>query len=184
MTPGMDPKFNPTHIKIIVALGNPDGEYAGTYHNVAREAFASWGVTRLKNPKGKRFAYGSWEGYTVVEPTTFMNESGSAVREALDYFKVEPEALVIVHDDADLTVGEWRIEFERGDAGHNGVKSVTEALGTKSFWRVRIGVRTDRPGAPRKPAGEFVLSPISGGDQGELKTVFNKISEVLSGGGR
>jgi len=175
----MEPVFNPESASIIAALGNPESEYAGTYHNVAREAFEAWGIGGFKTPKGKRFSYAPWGVHTAIRPETYMNESGGAVAQALGYFKQSPAALVVLHDDADLEPGAWKFEFGRGDAGHNGVKSIIAALGTKDFWRVRIGTSQTRPGGIRKSAGDFALAPIRREDAEKFKTAFAEIAEAL-----
>lgn len=176
----MEPVFNPESASIVAALGNPESEYAGTYHNVAREAFDAWGISGFKTPKGKHFSYAPWGMHTAIRPETYMNESGRAIAEALSYFKQSPRALVVIHDDADLEPGTWKFEFGRGDAGHNGVKSIIAALGTKDFWRVRIGTGQTRPGGIRKSAGDFALAPVSRGDAEKFKAVFAEIETALT----
>ncbi len=92
-----------------------------------------------------------------------MNESGSAVARPL---RTSPSTLLLIHDDSDLPLGSYRLMFGRGAAGHHGVESVIKALGTKEFWRLRVGVRPSLPksakgDASRLPAGRFVLRPMS-----------------------
>ncbi len=93
-----------------------------------------------------------------------MNESGKAVKEAMKYFKIKPEEILIVHDDSDIELGKYKISFGRGSAGHNGVQSIINNLKTKNFWRLRIGVRpttNNRRPTTQIKAGDFVLKKIS-----------------------
>lgn len=179
----MESLFDPRDIKIILALKNPGDEYEGTYHNVGSRVIERWDLGKFKLVKGKHFSYETWNGYTIIESTTYMNESGRAAAEALSYFKALPEELLVVHDDADLKLGEWKVEMGRGDAGHNGIKSIIENLGTKDFWRARIGIRKDFKDAPRKPAADFVLSPLSKEDDEKfIQPISNTLKELLGGG--
>jgi PTH1 family peptidyl-tRNA hydrolase len=151
----MTPEFKPETIKLIVGLGNPGTRYAHTYHNAGRIA-----VRALSDAPETGFA----TGHRFLVPNTFMNESGSAVKRAL---RVKPKALLVVHDDADLPLGSYRLSFARGAAGHHGVESVIRALGTKEFWRLRIGVRPLSAEGPegsrarRAKADTFVLRPMT-----------------------
>ena len=161
----------PSNFGMIVGLGNPGKEYENTYHNagaifaekIAREAsinkpFSIWG--------NKPFKYAKTKGTVIVIPTTYMNESGKAVQAAAKHFGIENEEIVIAHDDSDLPIGSWKLEFERGHAGHNGVRSIMEHLKTNSFWRIRIGVRGEQKGK----AGDFVLKTMK---SEEKKTILS-----------
>lgn len=143
----MTPEFKPETIKLVVGLGNPGTRYARTYHNAGRLA-----VRALADAPETGFA----TGCRFFMPSTFMNESGMAVKRAL---RVKPKALLLVHDDADLPLGSYRLAWARGGAGHHGVESVFRALGTREFWRLRIGVRP--PSLSRAKADTFVLRPLS-----------------------
>ena len=111
----------------LVPLGNPGSKYARTRHNVAR--------VLLSLIKDEVMKISSLE---IMVPTTFMNESGVAVREYLKYH--EGREIIVMYDDKDLPYGTFRISYDRGDGGHNGVKSIIEALGKKDFIRIRIGI--------------------------------------------
>ncbi len=158
----------PKRIGIIIGLGNPGKEYAETYHNtgfLAVHALAA-GASFSRIPK-KHFAYAKRNGFIFVQPLVFMNISGIAAKNALGYFKTSPDAMLVAHDDSDLAAGRWKLDFGRGAAGHRGVASIIEALGTKNFWRLRIGVRGKNEKRPprRIKAGDFVLRKITSEDQ-------------------
>jgi PTH1 family peptidyl-tRNA hydrolase len=164
---------------LIVGLGNPGEEFKNTYHNVGREALQyirkHFGMPAFKKVAAKQFMLSKSENAMLVLPLVFMNESGAAVREALQYFKLTEDALLIIHDDTDLSIGSWKESRGQGAAGHKGVASIITALHTKNFRRVRIGVRPEF-GGERKKAEEFVLRPIAKGEQKILEGVFEEIA--------
>jgi PTH1 family peptidyl-tRNA hydrolase len=150
---------------LVAGLGNPGREYTDTRHNVgfmvadelARRHGGSWrakfsGDLAEMRLDGLRLA--------VLKPQTYMNESGRSVGAAARFFKVEPEALLVVHDEVDLEPGRLQARLGGGLAGHNGLRSVAQHLGTPEFARLRIGVGRPERGDPR-PVAEFVLSPFS-----------------------
>jgi PTH1 family peptidyl-tRNA hydrolase len=147
---------------LVVGLGNPGREYAGNRHNVgwmvveelARRHGASW--------KGKfsgRLAELRLDGHRVglLKPETFMNESGRSVGAAARFFKLEPDAILVVHDEIDLEPGRLQARMGGGLAGHNGLRSIAAHLRTPDFLRLRVGVGRPGRGDPRKPA-DYVLS--------------------------
>lgn len=106
-----------------------------------------------------------------------MNESGLSVSATLSYFKIPTTELIVVHDDADLPFGEYKIQKGRGDAGHNGVKSISAQLKTTDYTRVRIGVRN--PSHDGLKALAFVLSPFTEDERDAFQKLFEKISLEL-----
>ncbi len=114
----------------------------------------------------------------VAMPTTYMNESGVAVQSLLNFYKLTPNDLIIVHDDKDIPLGETRVQRDRGAAGHNGIKSIIEHLGTKDFMRIRVGV------APReneiRDTADFVLSNFTKDEQKKLKEVIGHVVSELT----
>src|SRR3989344_991782 len=174
-------------LKLIIGLGNPGQKYQNTYHNVGF-LFIDY-LTKnspqleIGNPPAGR---AGWK-LEIVKSDTYMNESGRFVVQKLKMEGVKPEELLIVHDDSDLELGEFKLAFGRGSAGHKGVQSTIDALKTKNFWRLRIGVRKSQglkikgQGLPRKKAADFVLKKIAKSDAAVLERVFNqawaKISE-------
>lgn len=135
----------PAVFSLVVGLGNPGTKYVGTRHNVGfdvvDELANRWKVTFSKKFQGlfgERLDSG--EKVRLLKPQTFMNLSGDCVREAATYYKISPEAILVVADDLDLPAGRLRIRKFGGSGGHNGLKSVIEGLGGESFPRVRIGI--------------------------------------------
>ena len=147
---------------LVAGLGNPGRQYADTRHNVgfmvadelARRLGGSWrgkfaGELAEVRLDGLRLA--------LLKPQTYMNESGRSVGAAARFFKIEPEDIVVVHDEVDLEPGRLQVRLGGGLAGHNGLRSVADALRTPDFARVRIGVGRPERGDPR-PVADFVLS--------------------------
>jgi len=154
----------PTLDLLVAGLGNPGSEYAHTRHNVG------WMVVdelarRLDASFRSKFSGKLAEGrldelrLALLEPETFMNESGRSIGAAARYFKVPAGSLVVVHDDVDLEPGRLQARLGGGLAGHNGLRSIAQALGTQDFLRLRIGV--GRPGrGDRRSVADYVLSPF------------------------
>jgi len=147
--------------KVIVGLGNPENGYKGTRHNVGFETINKLAydhnISVTKSKHRALVGLGTIAGHSVllVKPQTYMNRSGESVRAALDFYKLEPSALIVVYDEISLELGNIRVR-ERGSAGgHNGMKDIISHLKTDEFARVRIGIGP-------KPEGwilsDFVLS--------------------------
>ncbi len=172
--------FNPRALRIIAGLGNPGEEYAETYHNAGAlfvEALRAHAVPEAgwKKYTNGGFTYARMGETALVIPAMYMNESGTALAAAATFFGASPEEILIVHDENDIDLGEWKLSFGRGHAGHNGVKSVASALGTNDFWRLRIGVQIGKD--MRMKAGDFVLQPLSKEKRGLLDRAFAEIIE-------
>jgi PTH1 family peptidyl-tRNA hydrolase len=117
------------------------------------------------------------EEVILAKPLTYMNLSGEAVRRLLHFFKVPPENLVVLHDDLDLPFGKIRIRLRGGHGGHQGVKSIVEALGNDGFVRLKVGI--GRPSDPSRDPADYVLEPLSGGEKEEFKTAVERALEAL-----
>src|SRR6059058_608468 len=150
---------------LVVGLGNPGREHERDRHNVgwlvvdelARRTDARWrgkfsGQLAEVRLDGLRLA--------LLKPETFMNDSGRSVAAAARFFKVEPESLLVVHDDVDLEAGRLQARAGGGLAGHNGLRSLAADLGTQDFLRLRIGVGRPGRGDPRS-VSDWVLSPFA-----------------------
>lgn len=155
-------KINPA-VKLIIGLGNPDEEYASTYHNI--------GFLFIDYLNNDQFPTGDCK---LLKSDVFMNESGKFVTKMLKKTGAKPEEILLVHDDSDIEIGNYKISFSRGSAGHRGVESVIKSLKTKNFWRLRIGIR---PPKSKKKAGEFVLKKISKKDLEIFEKVFKEIKK-------
>src|SRR5579871_1933815 len=157
------PRRHGTSYDLLVAgLGNPGREYAGNRHNVgwmvvdelARRHDGAW-----RSKFNGKLAEIRIDGHKVVllKPETFMNDSGRAVSAAMRFFKLEPDAVLVVHDEGDLPLGRLQARMGGGLAGHNGLRSIAAQLGTPEFLRLRVGVGRPERGDPR-PLADFVLS--------------------------
>ena len=117
----------------------------------------------------------------LIKPQTFMNESGKAVKALADYYKISEEDITIIHDDLDIPLGEYRIVKDRSSAGHKGVQSVIDAIGTKDFQRVRIGIGTkplDKLGISKKiPTEDFVLQNFTKEEKEIIDGVIERVAE-------
>ena len=156
---------SPSTLDLLVAgLGNPGREYERTRHNVgwlvidelARRhggSFRSKFSGRLAEVRLDSLRLG------LLKPETYMNESGRSIAAAVRFFKAAPETLAVVHDDVDLEEGRLQARLGGGLAGHNGLRSIAQALGTAEFLRLRIGV--GRPGrGDRRSVSDYVLAPF------------------------
>jgi peptidyl-tRNA hydrolase, PTH1 family len=178
----MEKKFNGHDIAVIAGLGNPGEEYRGTYHNVGWSILDQLAAgTAFRAPRGKRFAFArTARGIPLVKPNTFMNESGDGIAQALAFLSVrDTSALLVIHDDSDLPLGEWRTQFGRGAAGHKGVASIIARLGTRDFWRIRVGIRPDGEPGKRRKAGSFVLKRPARNDAPRLAAACTAVVETL-----
>lgn len=189
-------------IKLVIGLGNPGPEYENTYHN-AGFLFIDF---LMKNPRNLKFdppaktsAQAGIRSLKFLKSGAYMNMSGGFVQKAMKKYKTAPEELLVIQDDSDITLGNFKFSFGRGAAGHKGMGSIMAALKTKSFWRVRIGIRPPVSSVPvggpliRRSPGDgnrfrwggkaegFVLKKISARDRKTLDGVFEKISEWLCG---
>ncbi|HZD87533.1 MAG TPA: aminoacyl-tRNA hydrolase [Gaiellaceae bacterium] len=147
---------------LVVGLGNPGHEYAANRHNIgamvvdelARRHGGSW-----RSKFSGRLAEIRLDGHKValLRPETYMNESGRSVGLAASFFKVAPDAVLVVHDESDLELGRLQLRLGGGLAGHNGLRSVAQHLRTHDFLRLRVGVGRPERGDPR-PLADWVLS--------------------------
>ncbi len=171
-------------MKVIIGLGNPGEEYTRTRHNVGflvLDAYAQrMGVSFKTDKKVYSELYKS-PSVALIKPTTFMNDSGLAVRSFFDYYKTgftkkDGESLWVVHDDLDIALGSYKIQFGTGPKVHNGLLSLYEHLGTHDFWHVRVGVENRGAARAAWPAREYVLGSFT---EEENKTLSALIPEIV-----
>ena len=177
--------------KLIIGLGNPEPEYRGTRHNIGRFVVSEWVVScgladfSLDKELDALVSSGDVGGEWVVcvFPDKYMNNSGVSVKKAMKKYGVEAKDVIIVHDDLDLPFGTLRIAQDRGVAGHNGLQSIVDQVGSKEFGRVRIGISpVSDTGEMHKPQGDksvqrFVLSRIPKGAD-DCLTKISKSSSI------
>jgi peptidyl-tRNA hydrolase, PTH1 family len=168
---------------LVVGLGNPGSEYAETRHNVgfgvvellaARAGAGRFSVHKRSNSD---VAEGRLAGRKIVlaRPRTYMNVSGGPVAGLVKYFSVPPEEIVVVHDDLDLGFGVIRLKRGGGEGGHNGLRSISRSLGTKDYYRVRVGI--GRPPGRQDPA-DFVLKRFSSVERKELEFALDLAADA------
>lgn len=177
-------------MKLIVGLGNPGKKYERTRHNVgflivealatalAPEGISKWELSKKFNAeicgatlKGKKII--------LAKPQTFMNESGVSVGLIGHFYKIPPADLIVVNDDKDLKLGDVRVQSDRSHAGHNGVRSIIEHLGTQNFVRVRVGVASENP-KKMEDTSKFVLGKFGLFERSKVKEVIEKsVQEIL-----
>jgi len=164
---------------LFVGLGNPGEKHKNNRHNVGFMAldclssFHKFGRSRTKFLG--RTSMGSIEDRKLIsfKPQTFMNESGRAVREASNFYKIAPERIIVFHDELDLPFGEVRVKKGGSDAGHNGLKSIDENIG-KDYYRIRIGI--SHPGDKDKVTNH-VLGDLSKEDNEVLDKILSSIAK-------
>ncbi len=167
---------------LIAGLGNPGPEYAGNRHNAGQMV-----VDLLAERMGARFkahrtrnevADGRLAGVpvTLAKPRTYMNLSGGPVAALAAFYKIPPERIVVVHDELDIPFGAVRLKRGGGDNGHNGLRSVTQALGTNEYNRARFGI--GRPPG-RMDAAAFVLRDFSAAERKELPLLIDRCADAV-----
>jgi PTH1 family peptidyl-tRNA hydrolase len=166
-----------SRIKLLVGLGNPGEKYTATRHNAG-----FWWVDKIATQTDSKLALeGKFYGIAgklntkaetwLLKPTTFMNASGKSVAALANYYKISPSEILVIHDELDLPVGSVKLKMGGGHGGHNGLKDIEAALGTKDFWRLRIGI--GHPG-DRNEVVNFVLKAPS---KDEEATIDEKLYE-------
>jgi PTH1 family peptidyl-tRNA hydrolase len=155
-------------MKLFVGLGNPGEKYKENRHNVG---YMVVDLVKKKSLKIKDVA--------VVKTNTFMNDSGTSVRELLSKNNVSVENLYIIHDDLDLPLGRWKMQFAKGPRDNRGINSIVQVLGTEDFWRIRVGVDNRNP--EKRTSGEkYVLEDFTVEEKIVLDKVINDICKKLA----
>ena len=162
-------------MKVVIGLGNPEPKYINTRHNIGHRVVHQFlrkaGLNLERNLKCNA-QLAKFQNNLIGVTEEYMNNSGFSVRKIIDYYKIDPKDLYLVHDDLDLPVGDWKLQFERGAAGHNGVISTIEQLGTQAFWRYRIGI--DHPHNDI-PVESYVLQTFNP----EEKVIIDRIVDTM-----
>ncbi len=168
---------------LILGLGNPGSRYAATRHNVGyfvtdELSTRVGGSFALHKPSRAETVSGRLAGTRVVlgRSRGFMNESGGPTTALMKYFSVEPENLIVVHDELDIPVGALRVKSGGGDNGHNGLRSIRQSLGTGDFYRIRIGI--GRPFG-QQPVHDFVLKPFTKDERTEIDIVVQEAADAV-----
>jgi len=170
-------------MKLIVGLGNPGRRYAATRHNAGwrvAEALAARGHLGTWREKcDAAVSEGRWgdEKVAVARPLVYMNESGMAVRELMDFWKTGSEDLLVVMDDLALELGRIRLRGEGSAGGHNGLESVIRHMGHEHFARLRVGIG---PGPAAEEQAEFVLSKFAAAERPVIEEAIEKAAEAAA----
>jgi PTH1 family peptidyl-tRNA hydrolase len=175
-------------IKLFVGLGNPGNEYTNTRHNVGF-SFNNLIANNLKQEleASKKFLghykkLSEIENVHLLNPTTFMNESGLSVSKIISFYKFKPEEVLIIHDELDLQPGDIRLKNGGGHGGHNGLKSIIRSTGNPTFWRLRIGI--GHPG-DKSLVKSYVLNRPNKKDEENINNAiikgYQNLSDLING---
>ncbi|OZC36523.1 aminoacyl-tRNA hydrolase [Marinobacter vinifirmus] len=170
-------------IVMVVGLGNPGADYENTRHNAGAlfvEALARDAGQTLRPEKKYHGLYAriQWQGLDLhlLNPSTFMNRSGTAIKALADFFKIPPEQILVAHDELDLPPGTAKLKKGGGHGGHNGLRDTIAHLSTNDFQRLRLGI--GHPGDSRKVTG-YVLGRLGKQETEQLHAVFDEVMRVL-----
>lgn len=168
-------------MKLIVGLGNVGKEYENTRHNMGFMLVDRYLVYKNITDKFKEKFNAMYVETTInnekvifIKPTTYMNNSGIAVRAFLDFYKLDVQDVLVISDDLDLDLGKFRLRRNGSSGGHNGLKSIISHLGTDGFKRLRIGISNDKDDVIN-----YVLSKFSKKELNEIDTMFDTLVNVL-----
>lgn len=167
---------------LVVGLGNPGPKYADTRHNIGFavvELLAARAGERFRPHRGMAdVAEARLDGARVVlaKPRSYMNLSGGPVAGVLRYYRVAPAELIVVHDDLDLSFGTVRLKRGGGEGGHNGLRSISQSLGTRDYLRARFGI--GRPPGRMDPA-DYVLRPFAAAERAELALAVELCADAV-----
>jgi PTH1 family peptidyl-tRNA hydrolase len=166
---------------IVAGLGNPGSEYAGTRHNAGHMVLALLGErigARFKTHRSRcEIAEGRLAGQpvTLARPLSYMNLSGPPLAALAAFYKLPASRIVVIHDELDISFGELRLKLGGGDNGHNGLRSISSALGTRDYYRVRFGI--GRPPG-RMDAATFVLTGFSTAERKDLPFLIDRAADA------
>ena len=162
---------------LIVGLGNPEEKYENTPHNVGFKTIDLF-KERFSFPNfslKEKALISKKDDVILAKPKTYMNESGLAVREIMNFYKIQNEDLWIIHDENDLKLGEFKISKDISSKGHNGIKSIIEKIGTQDFIRFRIGINSNQ----KEDLIDYVLKPFSKENTEIInETIFDVVSSL------
>ena len=162
-------------MKLIIGLGNPGGQYKSNRHNVGHIV-----IDALASGKVRPSKLNLYKGLTLKKSDKFMNDSGSFVSELVSRFQVLASNLYVIHDDLDIRLGEFKIQFGKGPKVHNGLNDIYDNLGNKDFWHVRVGIDSRTKDQRLKTKGEeYVLEDFTDEEKVILDKVIKEICKKL-----
>lgn len=176
-------------MKVVVGIGNPGSRYAKTRHNIgfmSLDFFAEKHNLQFIPSKGEYyFSFDSSDSFTLIKPTTYVNNSGQAVSQFLSENEINSENMLVIYDDINLPLGEVRVRLSGGDGGHNGINSIIYSLQTENFPRIRLGIGDK---FQEGKMAEYVLSQFLTDESDQLQNVLNRtnllIEKFISGGAK
>lgn len=172
-------------MRLIIGLGNPEKKYEHTWHNIGFIVIDAIQKNKcdefVKFKNSKKYKAEICEGVSpeekiiLAKPQTYMNNSGQAVKALIDFYKIKPNNIWVIHDDIDLPVGKIRISQNASAGGHKGVQSIIDTIGTQEFVRFRLGIQKEPP--VKMPAENYVLQKI---DENSKVAIDEMIQKTLS----
>tara|TARA_Y100001970_G_C14259583_1_gene878741 strand:+ start:4624 stop:5208 length:585 start_codon:yes stop_codon:yes gene_type:complete len=169
-------------INLIVGLGNPGNKYEGTRHNIgfsfidffSKQTESTITESKFQSLIGSKNI--SEQKFILMKPQTYMNDSGEAVKEIKNFYKISPSQIIVIYDDLDLDVGQIKIKNTGSSGGHNGINSIINNIGSNEFTRIRIGI-----GKPKEKSmtNKYVLSKFSKDDQKIINDINDLAKEII-----
>lgn len=172
---------------LIVGLGNPGKDYDNTRHNIGFRCIDEFTKTLSEfsgwvNKKDLKCQFTNAQlgdkRVIAIKPTTFMNNSGESLALVTNFFKIQAKDILVIHDELDINFGQIRTRVGGSDAGHNGIKSISESLGEQDYGRIRIGI------GPKEPAAidskDFVLKPFTKEQATQLTNLYKEVNAILT----
>jgi PTH1 family peptidyl-tRNA hydrolase len=170
-------------LKLLVGLGNPGKQYQKTRHNVGFMVIDHFLMIEKNQVQSKEKFLGEVgvfrhqdETYIILKPSTYMNQSGQAIRQVMNYYQIEMKDVLIFVDDIYIELGELRLREKGGHGGQNGIKSIIEQLQDQSFKRVRIGIGQDT----KIPLDQYVLSNFKKSEENIIEDIKNKCAIIMT----
>jgi len=165
---------------LIVGLGNPEENYKGTRHNLGSCLINKFAEINqfpdFELDKKSNALISEKEGVVLAKPRTFMNNSGKAVKQLLTKLNLSPSGLFVIHDEADVNLGETKVSRDSSSAGHKGVQSIIDEIKTRDFTRIRVGIDSEDESFKNKELEEAVLKKFS---RGEKEILRQKTDDIL-----
>ncbi len=170
-------------MKLIIGLGNPGKEYENTRHNIGFMTIDYYVKAKKYDTNGWQKKFNALymqvnlaeEKVIFLKPQTYMNLSGESVRDCVNFFKVDINDILVISDDLDLAVGNFKLKSNGSSGGHNGLKNIAECLGTTEYKRLKVGIAKDKS----IDIKDYVLGKISSDDLKIYDALFNHLTEVL-----
>ena len=171
-------------MNLIIGLGNPGEEYKKTRHNAGFLTLDGLVLSNKYQVLSTQLKFNAEISQSIIDdekiilakPQTFMNNSGQSVKAIVDYYKIKLEDIIVIHDDLDISLGEYKISKNKNSGGHKGVQSIIDYLGTKDFMRIRIGIMIENK---KTPTEKFVLERFSGEELDVIEDVIDEICKEI-----